>query len=146
MKKLIFIILLFLTVCQIGFTQIKNAKTKTVKIYGNCFMCKAQIEKAGNQENIAQVDWDLQTQVATITYDVQKTTANKILKRIAMAGFDNDKYLAPDEAYQKLERCCRYERIAKHKYECVTCKVTSEKAEKCPFCNVQMTLKKKSKA
>lgn len=146
MKKLIFIIILLLTIFQTGFAQIKNAKTKTAKIYGNCFMCKAQIEKAGNRENIAQIDWNLHTQIATITYDSKKTTANTILKRIAMAGFDNDKYLAPDAAYQKLERCCRYERIAKHKYECVMCKVTSEKAEKCPSCNMQMTLKKKSKA
>lgn len=144
MKKLTFIILLFLTICQAGFPQIKNVKTKTVKIYGNCFMCKAQIEKAGNQENIAQVDWDLQTQVATITYDAQKTTANKVLKRIAMAGFDNDKYLAPDDAYQKLERCCKYERVAKHKYECVMCKTTSEKPGKCPICNMEMTMKKKT--
>ena len=31
-----------------SFAQIKNAKTETVKIYGNCGMCKATIEKAGN--------------------------------------------------------------------------------------------------
>lgn len=28
--------------------QIKNAKTESVKIYGNCGMCETTIEKAGN--------------------------------------------------------------------------------------------------
>jgi len=28
--------------------QIKNAKTETVKISGNCDMCKSKIEKSGN--------------------------------------------------------------------------------------------------
>ncbi|WP_332911839.1 hypothetical protein [Algoriphagus boritolerans] len=28
--------------------QIKNTKTESVKIYGNCQMCEATIEKAGN--------------------------------------------------------------------------------------------------
>jgi copper chaperone CopZ len=143
MKNLILLITLFLTLSLTGFAQIKNAMTKTVRIYGNCFMCKAQIEKAGNQKNIAEVDWNLQTQIATVTYDSKMTTANKILKRIALAGFDNDRYLAPDAAYKKLEQCCRYERIAKYKYECVMCKTTSEKPGKCPVCNMQMTIKKK---
>lgn len=106
-------------------------------------MCKAKIEKAGNRKNIAQVEWNLQTQMATVTFDSKMTTANKILKRIAAAGFDNDKYLAPDAAYQKLEQCCRYERVAKHKYECVMCKTTSEKPGKCPICNMEMTKIKK---
>jgi hypothetical protein len=31
--------------------QIKNAKTESVKIYGNCGMCETTIEKAGNLKN-----------------------------------------------------------------------------------------------
>ncbi len=36
-----------------SYCQIKNAKTETVRIYGNCNMCKSKIEKAGNQPVIA---------------------------------------------------------------------------------------------
>jgi len=90
--------------------QIKNAETITAKVSGNCGMCEATIEKAGSIKKEAQVDWDKDKQVATITYDPQKTTAEQVLKRIALAGYDNEKFLAPEEAYNNLHGCCQYER------------------------------------
>ena len=53
--------------------QIKNAKTETIKIYGNCGMCESTIEKAGNIKKTAIVDWNKDTKMATITYDAKKT-------------------------------------------------------------------------
>ena len=93
--------------------QIKNAKNETVKIYGNCVMCKTKIEKAGNIKKIANVDWNHDTQMATITYDATKTNQDEILKRIALVGYDSDKFLAPDDAYNNLHGCCQYDRVAK---------------------------------
>jgi copper chaperone CopZ len=90
--------------------QIKNAETITAKVSGNCGMCEATIEKAGSIKKEAQVEWDKDKQVATITYDSVKTTADRILKRIALAGYDNEKFLAPEEAYNNLHGCCQYER------------------------------------
>lgn len=90
--------------------QIKNAETIKVKVSGNCGMCETTIEKAGTVKKEAQVDWDKDKQVATITYNPQKTTADQILKRIALAGYDNEKFLAPEEAYNSLHGCCQYER------------------------------------
>ena len=93
--------------------QIKNAKTEKVKIYGNCGMCETTIEKAGNLKKVAQVDWDKDTKIATLTYDSTKTSQDEILKRIALAGYDSEKFLAPDAAYESLAGCCKYEREAK---------------------------------
>ncbi|WP_187477740.1 DUF3347 domain-containing protein [Amniculibacterium sp. G2-70] len=93
--------------------QIKNAKTETVKIYGNCGMCETTIEKAGNIKKIAIVDWNKDTKMATITYDAKKTNQDEILKRIALTGYDSDKFLAPDDVYAKLPECCLYERVNK---------------------------------
>ena len=93
--------------------QIKNAKTETVKIYGNCGMCETTIEKAGNVKKTAIVDWNKDTKMATITYDAKKTNQDEILKRIALAGYDSDKFLAPDDVYAKLPECCLYERVDK---------------------------------
>ncbi len=93
--------------------QIKNAKTETVKIYGNCGMCENTIEKAGNVKKVAKVDWNQETKMATLTYDATKTNQDEILKRIAAAGYDNDKFLAPDEVYDNLHGCCQYDRLAK---------------------------------
>jgi hypothetical protein len=148
MKKSVIILSVFLIVSSISFAQIKNAKTEVVKIYGSCFMCKAKIESTGNRKDISQGDWNLQTLMGTITYDTKKTSLSKILKRIALAGYDNEKFLAPDAVYEKLDKCCHYERKAKHKYECKMCKTTALKAGKCPICNMEMTkmvIKKGSK-
>ncbi len=93
--------------------QIKNAKTETVKIYGNCGMCEATIEKSGSLKKVAKVDWNQDTQMATLTYDAKKTTQDEILKKIALAGYDSDKFLAPDDVYNNLHGCCQYDRVAK---------------------------------
>ena len=93
--------------------QIKNAKTESVKIYGNCEMCEKTIETAGSVKKIANVDWNKDSKMATITYDSTKTNQDEILKRIALAGYDSDKFLAPDDVYSKLAGCCQYERVNK---------------------------------
>jgi len=103
-------VLLSFTSCN---AQIKNAKTETVKVYGNCDMCEKTIEKAGNLKKIAKVDWNVDTKMATITYDSKVTNQDAILKRIALSGYDSDKFLAPDNAYSKLPGCCQYDRVAK---------------------------------
>ncbi|QZK90568.1 DUF3347 domain-containing protein [Flavobacterium sp. CHNK8] len=86
---------------------------QTVKIYGNCGMCETAIEKAGNIKNVATVDWNADTKMATVTYDSKKTNPDEILKRIALSGYDSEKFLAPDNAYSKLPGCCQYDREAK---------------------------------
>ena len=96
-----------------SYAQIKNAKTESIKIYGNCEMCKAIIEKAGNLKKTAKVDWNEETKMASITYDSKATNTYAILKRIALAGYDSDSFLAPDLAYSKLKDCCKYERKSK---------------------------------
>jgi copper chaperone CopZ len=102
--------------------KIKNTTTdpsdgelveQTVKIYGNCGMCKKTIEKAGNLNNIATVDWNVATKIATLTYDAKKTNQEAILKRIALSGYDSDTFLAPDNTYSNLPECCQYDRVTK---------------------------------
>lgn len=91
--------------------QIKNAKTESVKISGNCEMCEKTIETAGNVKKVANVEWNTDSKMATITYDSTKTNQDEILKRIALAGYDSDKFLAPADVYNKLSGCCQYERV-----------------------------------
>lgn len=96
-----------LTSCN---AQIKNEKTQTLKIYGNCGMCKTNIETAGNKNKIAKVEWDQTSKMAVIKYDSVKTSSDEILKRIALAGYDSEKFFAPADAYNKLATCCQYTR------------------------------------
>ena len=93
--------------------KIKNATTETVKIYGNCGMCEKTIENAGSSKNTASVDWDKDTKMATLTFDAKKTSKDEILKKIALAGYDSDSFLAPDDLYNNLHGCCQYDREAK---------------------------------
>jgi copper chaperone CopZ len=110
-KKMTVMILLFsFSLCQ---AQIKNTKTERVTIYGNCKMCEKTIETAGNIKKVARVDWNKESKLAIITYDTKKTNQDEILKRIALAGYDSDKFLAPDDVYSKLPSCCQYERLKK---------------------------------
>ncbi len=109
-KIITVIIVLTVTACS---AQIKNAITDSVKVYGNCEMCESTIEKTGNVKKTAQVDWNKDTKMATLTYDSSKTSKDEILKRIALAGYDSDNFLAPDDTYSNLPSCCQYERAEK---------------------------------
>lgn len=104
------VVLLSTTACQ---SQISNAKTETVKVFGNCGMCETTIEKAANKKKISKADWNVDTKMASITYDSKKTTLDAVLKNIALSGYDNQSFLAPDAAYNKLPDCCKYDREKK---------------------------------
>lgn len=90
--------------------QIKNKTTQTVKINGNCGMCKKTIETAANIDKEANVNWDKTTKTATVTFDTKKTNLDVILKRVAQAGYDNEKFSAPNAVYDQLHGCCQYDR------------------------------------
>lgn len=109
-KLLMGIILFSLTSCE---AQIKNPITETVKVYGNCGMCKKTIEAAANEKGIVKADWNVETGMLTMTYDAKKTSQDEVLKKVAKAGYDSDKFTAPDKAYTELHGCCQYERPAK---------------------------------
>jgi copper chaperone CopZ len=111
--KILMAITVLLSTVACNAQNIKNAKTETIHIYGNCEMCKSTIEKAGNLKKTSHVDWNKDTKTATLTYDSKKTNQDEILKRIALSGYDSDRFLAPDNAYAKLQSCCQYERKAK---------------------------------
>ena len=110
-KSKIFLTIIVLLLFPLCNAQTKNQKTETVKIYGNCEICEITIEKAGNLKNQSIVDWNKETKFAIISYDSLKTSKEEILKRIALAGYDSDTFLAPNDTYSNLPSCCQYERI-----------------------------------
>lgn len=108
-SKIALAITMLLTI-TVSIAQIKNVKTETIKIYGNCGMCKATIEKAANTKNIASINWNKDTKMATFKYDATKTSSDEILKQVALVGYDSDKFLAPNDVYANLPGCCQYDR------------------------------------
>jgi copper chaperone CopZ len=114
----IMIVLVVMLSSTITKAQINNAKTDNVKVFGNCGMCKKNIEKAGNVDNVAQVNWDKETKMAVVNYDSKKTSLDEILKRIAASGYDSDAFQASEASYKKLHQCCQYDRSDKGKKCC----------------------------
>src|SRR5690606_13864023 len=111
-SKLLMVIAVSLSYINV-FAQIKDAKTATINIYGTCEMCKATSEQPGPVKRAANVQWDHKTKMAAVTYNSGKTNPDEILKRIALAGYDSESFLAPDDVYAKLPECCQYDRVLK---------------------------------
>ena len=84
--------------------------TETFQVSGNCGMCRKTIEAAAAIKGVKTAQWSEDSKVLTLKYDRSKTTSSDVLRKIAYAGYDNEKYLAPDLAYQSLHGCCQYER------------------------------------
>lgn len=97
--------------------QMKNKRTVSLRIDGDCPICEKRIAEAGNVQGEAQVNWDPDTKQATVGFDTMRTNLDAILKRISLAGYDTPNYLAPDAAYAQLPGCCQYERTMKHHAE-----------------------------
>ena len=114
-----------------GNAQAKNLKSESVKIYGNCAMCEKAIQKAGNLNGEANVDWDKDTKIAIISFDSLATSKEEILKRIALAGYDSELFFAPDDTYANLPKCCQYERAKNdaHNMEAHKQKMTADHSQ-----------------
>lgn len=89
----------------------QEIKTATIKVNGNCGMCKKNIETAAKQAGVSKADWNKDTHVLTLSYDAAKVNTDSVQKKIAAAGYDTEKFKAPEKAYKSLDECCQYERI-----------------------------------
>ncbi len=94
------------------FVQHAQAQTKSVtfKVSGNCGMCKKTIEGAAKNSGATYANWDADSKIMTVKYASAKSSFEKIQKGIADAGYDNEKYIGSDDAYNKLNECCKYDR------------------------------------
>ncbi|MFT3981760.1 MAG: hypothetical protein QM687_14925 [Ferruginibacter sp.] len=85
---------------------------KTIKVWGNCGMCKETIEKSALKAGAATADWSEESKELKVSFDAKKTSSEKIQKRIARSGYDTQDFVAPDKAYNALHGCCKYDRKA----------------------------------
>ena len=111
MRKVIYLVaasFMILASCSGG---VENAKTETVKVYGNCGMCKKTIEGAlSDKEFIQEATWDVSSKELTVVYDEKQVQIDDIKQLVANVGYDSDSHRASDEIYSKLHSCCQYDR------------------------------------
>ncbi len=109
MKYLIIIVtILFGSLAVTAQEKQKDIKTETLLVSGCCGMCKDRIEKAAYVKGVKRAEWDKEKHQLTVTYKPSKTTSDDILKSVANAGYDSEKYTADKEAYEQLSECCHY--------------------------------------
>jgi len=92
-------------------SKMVSTKTETLKVSGNCDLCKARIEKASKLDGVSKAEWDAKSNILAATFDPAKTNMDQISKKIAAVGHDNSKVKANDKAYNALPGCCKYVRM-----------------------------------
>lgn len=91
--------------------SIAAEKKESIKVWGNCGMCKKTIEKSlKGAEGVQSATWDKKTKMLNVSYDDAKTSLQQIEAKIGAAGYDTQSVKADDKAYSKLPDCCQYER------------------------------------
>ncbi len=91
-----------------------QAKTEKIKVYGNCGMCQARIEKAAKTvSGVTKAKWNSDNAMLTVTFDESKAKIIDIHKAVAKVGHDTDLEKADDAVYSALHGCCQYNRPAK---------------------------------
>ncbi|MEI8113921.1 MAG: cation transporter [Bacteroidia bacterium] len=106
--KIIIIAILAIVITSNVYSQSSTIKTETIKVSGNCDMCKARIEKAAKVDGVSKAEWNKETKLLAVTYDPAKTNSDAIGKKVAAAGHDTEKTKADAKAYDKLPSCCKY--------------------------------------
>lgn len=83
----------------------------SIRVYGNCGMCKRTIEGALNDvDGIKEASWDVSTGMLSVAYVSEEVDEDEIKAKVAAVGYDSDTHRAPDEVYSALHACCQYER------------------------------------
>ncbi len=104
------IIAMLLMISSFSFAQ----NPVSIKVSGNCGMCKKHIEKAAKDAGATNATWDKVSKLLSVTFDAGKTNTDKIETAIAGAGYDTEHKVASAEAYKKLDECCQYDRKKKN--------------------------------
>ena len=90
--------------------QAQDLSRETIKVWGNCGMCKEAIEKATLSAGAEEANWSIKKKKLTVGYNPAKTNLDNIQQAIADAGYDTRDKTASQEAYNNLPGCCKYDR------------------------------------
>jgi len=113
--KIIIVALLAIALGSNSYAQMQDhskmvsTKTETLKVSGNCDLCKARIEKAAKSvSGVMTAEWTAEKQMIHVEFDPAKTSSDAIQKAIAKVGHDTEKFKASDMTYKQLPECCWY--------------------------------------
>ncbi len=108
MKKLVLNTLLLVLFSSFSATAAET--TDSVKVWGNCGMCQARIEKAAKEGGAVLASWSEDTKILNVSFDPASTSLKAIEQKVAAVGHDTENNTAPKNVYGKLPGCCKYDR------------------------------------
>jgi len=112
--KIIISIITFLIVFKVNAQE--TTSTIKIKTSATCDMCKETIEKyVAFEKGVKKITLDVDTKIATVIYNPQKTTPEKIRLAISNSGYDADDIVANKKAYDKLDECCKKGKVCNDK-------------------------------
>jgi TusA-related sulfurtransferase len=143
MKTLSLFAAIIFSIFSINITIAQTATTETIKVWGNCGMCKTTIEKSAKKAGAKTAVWNEDSKELKVTYAANKTSSAKIQESIAKSGYDTQDFTAVKSAYNNLPGCCKYDRkdaVAVASYSCpMHPEVTSNTPGKCSKCGMDLT-------
>jgi periplasmic mercuric ion binding protein len=111
MKALSFSAFLLMSLLLSNFSIAQTSvKKETIKVSGNCGICKKTIEKAAKSAGASTASWNEETKELKVTYAAKKTSGTKIQQAVAKSGYDTEDLTADTKAYDNLHSCCKYDR------------------------------------
>jgi hypothetical protein len=153
MKTLSLFAAIIFSIFTINTSTAQTAKTETIKVWGNCGMCKTTIEKAAKKGGAKTANWNEDSKELKVTYAVNKTSSAKIQEAIAKSGYDTQDFTAVKSAYDNLHGCCKYDRkeatASAVAYSCpMKCEGDKmyDKPGQCPKCGMDLKANAKMEA
>ncbi|ALD21386.1 heavy-metal-associated domain-containing protein [Hymenobacter sp. DG25A] len=112
---------LLLTLVVLFSAQLAQAQEKTkvktkgpateqlqIKTSAVCDMCKARLEKSlAYEKGVQAAVLDVPSQMLTVTYRPDKTSAEALRTAVQNTGYDADTQTADSRAYERLPDCCK---------------------------------------
>lgn len=93
----------------------KNARYD-IPVNGNCEQCEKRIEKAAlSVSGVKSAEWQADDQTLRVIINETKCSADDVKKAVAGVGHDAGDVRAPDEVYNNLHHCCKYDRVEAEK-------------------------------
>lgn len=72
-------------------------RTDSIKVYGECGMCKNRIQKTLKIVGISKADWNAENKMLVVIYDASRISNDGIQREIVSVGHDTEKYIADDK-------------------------------------------------
>jgi len=81
-------------------------------VNGNCNMCEGRIERAAmSLYGVSSAEWSKKKKRLKVKYLDTEVDEKTIHLAITQAGYDTEKAITTQEAYDKLPGCCQYDRM-----------------------------------